>query len=153
MLRRAGLTVKTGVRLRPMKPHILLIEDDPLLAESLAANLEASGFLVPSTYANGLEALAASERQPPDLALVDIALEGTLRGTTVGAYLAERGIPVIYLSGYMELALAEGRDHAVEILPKTARFSDILAAVRAATQGLLMEASASEREIASTLDG
>ena len=135
-----------------MKPHILLIEDDPLLAESLAANLEACGFLVPSTYANGLEALAASERQPPDLALVDIALEGTLRGTTVGAYLAERGIPVIYLSGYMELALAEGRDHATEILPKTARFSDILAAVQTATEGLTLGSSL-EPGIAAGLDG
>ena len=117
-----------------MKPYILLIEDDPLLAESLAANLEACGYLVPATYANGLEALAASDLRRPDIALLDIALEGALRGTTVGAYLAERGIPVIYLSGYMDLALAEGRDHAAEILPKTARFADILAAIESATR-------------------
>lgn len=55
--------------------HILLVDDDPLLRRSLAYNLEQAGYRV-STAANAEDGLAFSDRDPPDLVLLDIGLPG-----------------------------------------------------------------------------
>jgi DNA-binding response OmpR family regulator len=55
--------------------HILLVDDDPLLRRSVAFSLERAGYRV-STAANAEDALAVSDRDPPDLVLLDIGLPG-----------------------------------------------------------------------------
>jgi DNA-binding response OmpR family regulator len=53
--------------------RILVVEDDPAVAQSLKAGLERDGYAV-ARKANGLEAVAYALEQRPDLILLDIRL-------------------------------------------------------------------------------
>lgn len=85
-------------------PHILLIEDDPFLAEIYVTRLEAERFAV--THArDGDEGLAKTKELRPDLVLLDLVLPGR-DGFSVLEELkkdaATRTIPVIILSNLGE---------------------------------------------------
>ena len=95
-----------------MSTHVLLVEDDSDFAESVSANLEYAGYGVSGIARSGLEAFQLCERHRPDVALIDIGLEGAFDGIFLGEQLAERGIAVIYLTGRFDRALKEGRAHA-----------------------------------------
>lgn len=58
-----------------MGRRILLVEDDPNLAELARYNLQAKGFDVAAT-ADGEEALALATEAPPDLLILDWMIEG-----------------------------------------------------------------------------
>jgi DNA-binding response OmpR family regulator len=58
-----------------MSEHILLVDDDTLLRDSLSFSLEQSGYRV-SSVATAEDGLAMTRRDPPDLVLLDIALPG-----------------------------------------------------------------------------
>ncbi len=78
--------------------HILFVEDNTLLRQSLAFTLTDAGYRVSTaTYAE--EALALCRHDPPDLVLLDIGLPG-MDGLDALSYLHhETGIPVILLTG------------------------------------------------------
>ena len=54
-------------------PHILVVDDDPAIRRTLAAELKAEGYAV-SEAADGREALASFAREEPDLVLTDLAM-------------------------------------------------------------------------------
>jgi two-component system alkaline phosphatase synthesis response regulator PhoP len=56
-------------------PRILIVEDEPAIAFALEADLETEGYDV-SLVSSGTEAMAAAERQAPDLILLDVMLPG-----------------------------------------------------------------------------
>lgn len=53
-----------------MKPHILVVEDEPPLVEVLRYNLENEGYRV-SVATDGTEALTQIQAEPPDLVILD----------------------------------------------------------------------------------
>jgi two-component system, OmpR family, phosphate regulon response regulator PhoB len=57
-------------------PRVLLVEDDPALAELLEFRFRAEGYDVAAT-ADGDEALLLATENPPDLVLLDWMIEGT----------------------------------------------------------------------------
>ena len=57
------------------RPRVMLIDDEPDLTEPLAAYLSDLGYLV-DTAASGAEALRKLERQPSDLAVIDLNMPG-----------------------------------------------------------------------------
>jgi DNA-binding NarL/FixJ family response regulator len=71
-----------------MRPTVLIIDDHAAFRESASALLEAEGFDVVGTAADGREALAEVERLQPEIVLVDIQLPG-LDGFGVAERLAE----------------------------------------------------------------
>ncbi len=81
-------------------PRILIVEDEPDIAEVLAYNLRKEGFAVESID-RGDEALARIEREPPDLILLDLMLPG-LDGLEITRALkrnpATASIPLIMLT-------------------------------------------------------
>lgn len=83
-----------------MSPTILVVEDDPALAELLRYNLAREGFAV-TTAADGDAALAAAEDSPPDLMVLDWMIPG-LSGIEVCRRLrrrdATRAMPIIMLT-------------------------------------------------------
>jgi DNA-binding response OmpR family regulator len=115
-----------------MKPRILLVEDDSDFAESVALNLEEAGFHLIGPVAGGLEAFAACEREQPDVALIDVSLEGMIDGIFLGEQLAERGVAVVYLTGRFERALREGRSHAAALLAKPCGSDELIATLNQA---------------------
>lgn len=114
---------------------ILLVEDDGDFAESVAFNLEAAGFTLLGPASDGLDAFALCERKTPDIALIDIGLEGAIDGIFLGQQLSERGIPVVYLTGRFERALQEGRDHACALLAKPCSSQELIATLHSALDG------------------
>lgn len=55
--------------------HILLVEDDPLVADVAFRNIKRAGFSIDAVR-SGEEALDAMSRKTPDLILLDIVLPG-----------------------------------------------------------------------------
>jgi CheY-like chemotaxis protein len=56
-------------------PSILVADDNSDVVESLAMLLEMHGFTVIKAY-DGLQAVAAAEREQPDIVLLDIGMPG-----------------------------------------------------------------------------
>lgn len=79
-------------------PNILIVDDDPHLAEVLRFALEQSGHRV-STASNGVLALRAVALQAPDLIVLDVLMP-ELDGTEVCRRLRAEGsrIPILFLS-------------------------------------------------------
>ena len=53
---------------------VVIVEDEPLVAVSLAKKLTRMGLDVMGTYETGREAVSSILKQPPDLVLLDIKL-------------------------------------------------------------------------------
>ncbi|MCO6430522.1 MAG: response regulator [Deltaproteobacteria bacterium] len=83
--------------------NILVCEDERLFASQLEETLSKLGHRVVAVASNSEEAIKMAERHSPDLALMDIRLEGDVPGTEVAEILAERfDIPSIYLTAYAD---------------------------------------------------
>ena len=79
--------------------HILVVEDEPILAMDLSDSLEEEGYCVVGVVTNGHKALDLFRSQPVDLVLCDIMIKGEWDGIeTVRQLTAERPVPVIYLT-------------------------------------------------------
>lgn len=87
----------------PSRPRILVIEDEPEISEMLALNLEAAGFEVEAAR-DGAAGLAAQERRPADLVVLDLMLPK--------------------VGGFEVLHILRRRQDAVPVLILTARTGD-----------------------------
>jgi DNA-binding response OmpR family regulator len=77
---------------------ILVVDDDPTVAEVVTAYLERAGFLV-DRAADGAEALRLAAANAPALVVLDLMLPGGMDGLDVCRRLRERGpVPVIMLT-------------------------------------------------------
>ncbi|RRA98635.1 response regulator [Larkinella rosea] len=87
-----------------MEPHrILIVEDQLLTAHVLKEHLLKQGYNVCGIASNYGEAMKLLISEDPDLALIDIILEGPLDGiATALALLRQKDIPVIYLTSNSE---------------------------------------------------
>ena len=75
---------------------ILVVDDDPPIADMLVMVLEDEGYAVQTAH-DGETALATVQRGPPDLVVTDVMMPGT-SGIAVARHLRSRGIPVILMS-------------------------------------------------------
>ncbi|MDO8801945.1 response regulator [Phenylobacterium sp.] len=111
------------------KPQILLIvEDEVLTAMSLKSGLEDDGYEVMDLTSRPGEAMAAARDRKPDLALVNIKLYGHNDGIALAVELKAIGIPVLFISGQPNRAVA-ARSVAVGSLAKPYSVDDMVAAV------------------------
>ena len=94
--------------------RVVIAEDSVLLQEGLNLLLSTAGFEVIAAVGTPEEFLDAVERQPPDVAVVDIRMPPTFRDEGLRAALTARrrhpGLPVLVLSQYVE------RSYAAELL-------------------------------------
>jgi len=83
------------------KAHILIVEDEMILYRRMRNTLEDALYTV-SKYAPSVpKAIAEINRQRPDIALLDINLQGVLKGTDLGKVLDEKyDIPFIYITDF-----------------------------------------------------
>lgn len=114
------------------KQHILLVDDDPGILLAVKHALAAKGYEV-TTATNGMEALTAFERKPPELILLDMVLP-IQDGKEVCRYvLAQSPTPIIILSVRgSEADIVSLLDLGVDdYLVKPFRMAELLARVRA----------------------
>ena len=82
-----------------MKKRILIVEDEALIADHLAACLESEGYIVQAIFDEAEAALAHLQLHRPDLILLDIQLAGALDGVDLAAaVLATSKVPIVYLT-------------------------------------------------------
>ena len=121
-------------------PHILVVDDDPLICQQLEWLYKDDGYRV--TVASLVEqAQQVLEKEDIDLVVTDIRLKGPLDGVDLTRLIAERwsDIPVIVITGFAEI------ETAVEVLKIGA--SDYLvkpftaAAIQESTRTVLQRAS------------
>ena len=79
--------------------RVLIVESEPLIAMSLAAELKLAGHEVLGPSIDAAEALCLAGEQHADIALVDAALEGTMGATELARMLqAHCEVPVLFLT-------------------------------------------------------
>lgn len=83
-------------------PHLLVVEDDNLVAMVLAEILEAEGFRVTLAH-NGVQALEADEKDPATLLLTDMRMP-VMGGEALIRMIRQRNaeLPIIITTGYSE---------------------------------------------------
>ena len=110
------------------RKRILVCEDDTLVASSIIDSLTGAGYEVVGPVSSAEEALSLVARDQPAVALVDIALKGTLDGVELAQRLSPMGIQVVYLTANEARAEA-GRAHAVDALIKPIRLASFLSVI------------------------
>lgn len=103
----------------------MIVENDRVTSRDLEATLKRRGFLVVSVVESAAEALEKAETDKPDLALLDIALEGREDGIDLAISLREKfGIASLFVTGYSEEAVFEKARAARPIAFLRKPFSD-----------------------------
>ena len=87
--------------------HILILEDEPAMAEALKIQVEQLGYEVVCVAETGEQAITFIQDQLPDLALIDIVLPGDLDGIEVAEHFKKAGVPVVFLTAHADEALLE----------------------------------------------
>ncbi|MBL7963537.1 MAG: LytTR family transcriptional regulator DNA-binding domain-containing protein [Flavobacteriales bacterium] len=87
--------------------RILIVEDEPLIAEDLAAMLEDLGHEVCGKAHDAATAVEMALGTRPEIALVDIRLGNGPDGVEVGAELQRAGIAFLYVTSHTDPATLE----------------------------------------------
>jgi diguanylate cyclase (GGDEF)-like protein len=87
-----------------MGRHILVVEDEPIIALELRRTLIELGYDVSPAAATGKDALLAAKARRPDLVLMDIRLKGPLDGVETATKLQEQSgaVPVVFLTAFSD---------------------------------------------------
>jgi DNA-binding LytR/AlgR family response regulator len=87
-----------------MEPlRILIVEDELITAVDIEEHLVKAGYIVTAIARTYEEALEAVRHQPPDLALIDVRLQGAIDGiATARELLRYKWMPIIYLTAQNE---------------------------------------------------
>ena len=126
---------------------ILIVDDEPLITDSLSYSLRREGFEVKSVM-NGSQALQAIEKDEPDLVLLDLMLPD-MSGLEVCRRLrATRTTPVIMLTARGEeidrvLGLEVGAD---DYLAKPFSFRELLARIRSTLRRVELDRQTSQQQ-------
>jgi CheY-like chemotaxis protein len=89
--------------LSPAHRRALIVEDEPLLAIGLEADMHELGFDVCDLAADGQEALSAAKSNQPAVALMDVNLEGDREGIEVAKRLREEcDVPIVFVTAYTD---------------------------------------------------
>ena len=80
-----------------MAKHILVVDDDTLLRRSLSLQLEQVGYRT-STAATAEDALALTQRDQPDLILLDVGLPGMDGLEALRRFRQDSHVPVIFVT-------------------------------------------------------
>ena len=114
--------------------RILVAEDNVMIGLVVTADLERAGYAVDGPFMRNAQALDAANAARPDLALVDIDLQGGDSGIDLARALrAEFGVPSVFVTGQAGPAKA-ARDDALGVLIKPFRGSVLIETVAAALE-------------------
>jgi DNA-binding NarL/FixJ family response regulator len=103
--------------------RVLIVEDHPLIALTLADTLESSGHQVIGPAPDSTQALELARREQPHMAFVDVDLESKGAGLEVARELHAKLIPVVLTTGQINAARA--CECAVGLLCKPYDLADV----------------------------
>jgi CheY-like chemotaxis protein len=105
--------------------RVLVIEDEMLVAMEFESVLQAHGCVVVGPAASIEQASVLLHEQRPDVALMDLNLNGQ-SALPVAAALREKAVPFVLVTGYSESRSAEPELRQAPRLPKPVRHRDLL---------------------------
>ncbi|MFT3782136.1 MAG: response regulator [Nibricoccus sp.] len=96
----------------PTSRRLLVVEDEPLVANGLIMVLRRLGYTIAALVDNGEEAVKLTFSLVPDLVLMDISLKGQMDGAEAARQIRiTTGRPVVFLSGHSDpLTLKKARE-------------------------------------------
>src|SRR3954451_9737291 len=108
---------RVDVKMTAMKSRVLVVDDDPALAEMLTIVLRGEGFDT-AVVADGTRALPAVRELRPDVVLLDLMLPGMNGIDVCRAIRSESGVPIVMLTAKSDtvdivLGLESGADDYV----------------------------------------
>jgi len=125
--------------------RVIILEDNPILAEGLSLLLDNSGFQVVAVATDADEFAKAVDEHPVDIAVVDVRLPPTFTDEGLRAAIEARrvrpGLPVLVFSQYVEEVyaaelLAAGSEGVGYLLKdRVSRVDEFLEAVRRVAAG------------------
>jgi PAS domain S-box-containing protein len=141
-----------------MKAKLLIVEDEPLVALDLQQEVEQFGHEVVGLAESADEALMAVEERRPDLALMDVRINGRMNGIQTARLLKDAyQVPAIFLTGYSdEITVARvAREMPYGYLTKPFQSSELKATVQVALRKARADAGLriAHRKITTTVDG
>lgn len=101
--------------------HVLIVDDDCLIAMTLSLLIEDMGMTVCATAGSAEDAVALAQRDRPALVLMDVRLNGEKDGVDAALAIHETvGSKVIFItaSGEAETMTRIGKDHSSAVLIK-----------------------------------
>jgi CheY-like chemotaxis protein len=112
--------------------RVLVVDDEANIRATVTAMLEIEGYSV-GEAANGADALAAVERDPPDLILLDMRMP-VLDGWGFASELRRRGhgIPLVVMTAARDASRWASEIAARAWLSKPFRYDDLIGAVERA---------------------
>ncbi len=113
----------------PQRDRVLVVEDEPLVAEDLRTVLVEAGFEITGVATRVAKALSLIETVGCDAAIVDANLAGA-SAAPVAAALSARGLPFVVLSGYMREQLQSEFSGGC-FIQKPYRLSELIAGLNA----------------------
>jgi len=120
----------TGVtEAETMREHVLVVDDDPIIRNLVSEVLAEEDYDV-EAVSDGREALAAVDRNPPAVMLLDMRMP-VLDGWTVAQRLRERRhrVPIVVMTGVEDAPECCAAVHADAYLSKPFVLSELLSAV------------------------
>ena len=104
---------------RQISTHVLIIEDEPMIALDIEALVEGLGHSVTEIARTQKEAVAAVARQRPGLILADVHLaDGSSGIDAVNDILTSFDVPVIFITAYPERLLTGERPEPTFLITK-----------------------------------
>jgi DNA-binding response OmpR family regulator len=105
--------------------RILIVEDEALLAMMVEEWLQDAGHETLGPVRNMRAALEVAQRNPPDLALMDVNLGEEENGVDIARVLKKKyGVPSLYLTAYRDVV--EAADTGIGTLAKPVRQEQLL---------------------------
>ncbi|HUR44418.1 MAG TPA: response regulator transcription factor [Candidatus Saccharimonadales bacterium] len=130
-----------GENVKGMGKKVMLVDDHPIVREAIAQLIEQdSSIKVCGWASNAAQAMSLLEKSKPDLAVVDISLEGTNGIELIKCMLSTSpDLPVLALSMHDENLYAERvfRAGGKGYIMKQAEPEDVMTAIRTVLQGKL----------------
>ncbi|QMW04787.1 LytR/AlgR family response regulator transcription factor [Spirosoma foliorum] len=124
----------------PLK--LLVVEDDMIIAATIALQLSKLGYEVSGIVPKGEEAILHAETNRPDLILLDISLKGSLDGIDTAHAIHQRwNIPIIYVTANTDEATfaRAKKTHPYAYISKPIRAIELQRAIELATSRLADE--------------
>lgn len=88
--------------------RILIVEDEPVIAEDIAALVERNDFVVSAIVYTKANALQELDTNLPDMVLLDINLNGEMDGLAIAEIINEQfNIPFIFITSYSDKSTLE----------------------------------------------
>jgi DNA-binding response OmpR family regulator len=117
----------------------LIVEDEFLIAHDLEMTMHELGFAHCDIAPNGRKAQSLSMSDAPDIALVDVCLEGGREGIEIARWLREMfEVPVVFVTAYSDEATVERINQVMPgapVLPKPVYADRLAAAISEASGG------------------